>query len=326
MLTIPFLSLSPRAACAVKYELDLSACACGGHQHVPRKIQSCLPHCGQTCQQCEIHNPATKFMACPLTVCSSSELANLKQNCVMTDWPTDWSECTKPCADDNGPGLQFKRRKVLQQANSHGRACPAAATLYQEQTCNTHTCTEPTSCHENPYCAATMRECTQVKCSIKLHSDAGQVTSDHFWEEGCTIETNDPQVRKKEDGTTCTPKAAVGKFHVSVHHKGWNSYSTSRESEGAQHFCNVDHPFNMGTPSCKCMCADAAAVTKQCNMDGSLCKHVASKALMATAPGNHVVASATAPPKALKADGKWAKWGTDGSMEDNAQFYAANSQ
>ena len=313
------------SACAVKYPIDLDKCTCGGHQQVQRRIESCLPHCGQTCQQCEIHNPATKFESCPLSVCSPEEYAALRQDCVLTDWPTEWSECTKPCADDDGPGLQFKRREILQQANTRGTQCPAAALLYQERTCNTETCTTPTACHENPYCAATLRECSNVRCDIKLHSDAGAVDADHFWEEGCTIETDDPQVRKKETGETCTPKAAVGKFHVRVHHKGWTNFSEKREADGAQHFCNVNHPFNLGTPSCKCLCANQKAVTKQCNMDGTHCEYVASKQLMASAPSGTTVPAPTAPPKALKNDGKWAKWGEDGSMEDNLKFHAANA-
>merc|ERR1719428_1095186 len=105
--------------------------------------------------------------------------------------------------------------------------------MYQEQPCDQQNCTEPIACHENPYCAAAMRECTNVECDVKTHSDASPNDQDHYWEDGCTpadfTEDGLDGQWTDEDGNVCTPVAAEGHFHVRVSHTGWTNTSTNRE-------------------------------------------------------------------------------------------------
>lgn len=65
-------------------------------------------------------------------------------DCKVTDWTT-WSKCDKPC----GGGKQSRSRKITEQAQHGGKACPT--NLTETRDCNTQAC--PIDCEISPWSA-----------------------------------------------------------------------------------------------------------------------------------------------------------------------------
>ena len=249
-----------KAHCSVSYPPSRDSCTCGGYQVVHRQIGSCMPHCGSTCHMCKVRFPATKHVVCPRAWCAPGEWEALNLDCKVSDWDPEWSECSKPCRDKFGPGIQFKRKRIIRGAMGQGQECPPEASLYQERTCNDVQCTEPTACHENPYCAGAMEECKNVMCTVHQHAQDGGngmthkatgCTDDGFGVVTCDQDDvtfvpgnpEDPECQdalhrgdagvssgKHKNGCSGEWYLAAGKAHIRVSHKSWSPADGSTDN------------------------------------------------------------------------------------------------
>merc|ERR1719456_544160 len=101
----------------------MGQCSCGMSQTVPRTIETCMPHCGNECHQCTLLYPATKTIACGRQACSPEDWAAQIIPCEVSQW-SSWSECSKPCEDKFGPGLQYREISIIQHSRNT-KPCPS---------------------------------------------------------------------------------------------------------------------------------------------------------------------------------------------------------
>ena len=94
----------------------------GGTQTATRTITVAGTRCPELTrtQMCNMHR-------CPV-------------NCEVHAW-SEWSQCSKPCDNGTGGGMQTRERSVKVQPRHGGAACPALA---EERKCNQHAC--PVDC------------------------------------------------------------------------------------------------------------------------------------------------------------------------------------